>query len=138
MNNINKVNNERKQTVLIQEIKQENINIKNVLNITLLLGSIGFLIVGISSYLNKNIIEILDATKILFFPQGLTMSIYGFLGLCLSTNQILITSFKIGEGFNEFNKETNAFKIFRKKSFSENIELIYPINDIVRNINLKF
>lgn len=126
-----------KEKILKEIILQPNQNIKKLLNTILLLGSLGFLIVSISSYYNQNIIGILDASKIIFFPQGLVMFIYGFLGLLISINQILILYWGVGEGFNEFNKQTGNFKLFRKNSYYKSIELIYSINDIVRDINLK-
>lgn len=128
----NSLSEEKKDTLLIQDIKQSNKKTKNILNIITLLGSSGFLIVGISSYLNQNIIEILQADKIIFFPQGLVMSLYGTIGLILSINQILINNLNIGEGYNEFNKETNEFILIRKNTFSKNIKLIFSLKDIVR------
>lgn len=78
--------------------KTNNIYIKNIQNyeelkdifftITMLLGSTGFLIVGISSYININLINFLNAKEIVFFPQGLTMSLYGSLGLIISSYQV--------------------------------------------------
>src|SRR3954463_10302641 len=51
----------------------------------LFLGSLGFLSVGASSYLGKNIISILPSQQILFFPQGIVMSFYGIAGLFISS-----------------------------------------------------
>jgi hypothetical protein len=130
-------NEEEKKTFLVQRVNQSNKLTKSLLNFSILSGSLGFLIVSMSSYLNKNFINILDAHKIIFYPQGLTMMIYGCLGLILSINQILILQLGIGEGFNEFNKKTKMFKIVRKNSYSKNLELIYSIDDIVRGINIK-
>lgn len=121
--------------ILREEILTQNKPIQNFLNITLLFGSLGFLIAGISSYLNKDLLPLIDSEKILFFPQGLTMSFYGLAGTILSINQIILLYLKIGEGYNEFNKEKGEIIVFRKKSYNEkdNIELTYKITDIVRN-----
>lgn len=130
-------NEGKKEEILIQKIKQSNKILKNILNIIILSGSLGFLIISISSYLNKNLIEFLDASKIIFYPQGLTMMIYGLLGVILSINQILTIQLRIGEGWNEINKKTNTIKIVRKNSHFENLELSYSLDDIVRDINVK-
>lgn len=130
-------NNEKEETIIKQTVKQSNQSLKSILNILILIGSIGFLIVGLSSYYNKNFVQFLDASKIIFFPQGLTMTIYGSLGLILSINQIIIVFSGIGEGFNEFDKKTRCFKILRKNTYSTNIELIYSFDDIVWEENIK-
>lgn len=47
---------------------------------------------------------------------------------------ILVLSLEIGDGFNEFDKKNGTIKIFRK-GFpwkEENIEIIYPIDEILR------
>lgn len=121
--------NENTETRIKQTIQQSNRNLKSILNILILTGSIGFLSVGLSSYYNKNFL--IDSSKIIFFPQGLTMTIYGSIGLILSINQILILLGRIGEGFNEFDKKTRCLKILRKNTYSTNIELIYSFDDIV-------
>ncbi|GFP86421.1 photosystem i assembly protein ycf4 [Phtheirospermum japonicum] len=41
------------------------------------LGSLGFLLVGTSSYLGKNLISFVPPQQIIFFPQGIVMSFYG-------------------------------------------------------------
>jgi hypothetical protein len=125
------------ETTLKQVIKQPNQKIKSLMNTLLLLGSLGFFITGLSSYYNTNFVSLLDTSKILFFPQGITMTIYGFFGIILSINQILILYYGIGEGFNEFNSKTGKFKILRKNSYSGKVELIYSLDDIVRDINLR-
>ncbi|EPS73507.1 hypothetical protein M569_01288, partial [Genlisea aurea] len=98
----------------------------------MLLGSLGFGITGISSYLNKDIIYFLEVKNIVFFPQGLTMLIYGTLGLIISMNQFRILILKIGEGYNEFNKTNGTMTLFRKGQTNEqsDIKIIYQLADI--------
>ncbi|KAM0931954.1 Photosystem I assembly protein Ycf4 [Dioscorea sansibarensis] len=43
----------------------------------LFLGSLGFLVVGTSSYLGRNLISVFPSQQIIFFPQGIVMSFYG-------------------------------------------------------------
>lgn len=70
------------------EIKNKEKNADLLLSAIMLIGSIGFLIVGISSYTKYNLIDFLNAKEILFFPQGLTMSFYGVLGSIISVYQV--------------------------------------------------
>ncbi|KAF9667012.1 hypothetical protein SADUNF_Sadunf16G0288600 [Salix dunnii] len=44
------------------------------------LGSLGFLLIGISSYLDRNLISLFPSQEINFFPQGIVMSLYGLAG----------------------------------------------------------
>ena len=122
--------------IIIQEIKESNKIIKNATNLILLVGSLGFLTVGISSFLSSNLVPFLNASRILFFPQGLVMSIYGTLGTLLSINQIIILYYEVGNGYNEFDKRNGTVKIFRKgfPINNKNIEIIFPLEDIVRSI----
>lgn len=65
------------ENILIENIQEENKFNKYLLNLVIFLGALGFFIVGISSYLKYNLIVFLDASEIIFFPQGITMLIYG-------------------------------------------------------------
>lgn len=95
-------------------------------------GSIGFLITGLSSYLKTNIFFIFSGNNILFFPQGLIMCFYGFLGLLFSIYLWLTIFWSVGGGFNEFNKKEGNIKIFRWGYPGKNrrIFLIYPIDQV--------
>lgn len=128
-------NNFIHETFLLRDEIVEDYKIyKILLSASILMGSLGFTIIGISSYLNNNIIPFLDASKIIFFPQGITMLCYGILGTILSINQLIILYYKVGEGYNEFNKEKNIMRIFRKGFPGKNSDVIieYPLNDILR------
>lgn len=67
----------RDENILIESIQEENKLFKYSLNIVIFLGAFGFFVVGISSYIRYNLIPFLDASEIIFFPQGITMLIYG-------------------------------------------------------------
>lgn len=122
------------ESLLREKIEEQDKLLKYAINTIMLLGSGGFLIAGISSYLRFNIIPFLDASQIIFFPQGATMCFYGSLGLILSINQFIITFLKVGEGYNEFDKDKGTIKIFRKGFPGKNsdIDINYPLKDIVR------
>lgn len=134
MDNINEKELKSRDTIYVQKIEEEDKIVKYILNSTMFLGSLGFAIAGISSYTRTNIIGFIDANNIIFFPQGLTMCFYGTLGLIISINQILITYYKIGEGFNEFDKEKGTMRIYRKGFPWKNsdINLVYSLTDILR------
>lgn len=77
------------------------------------LGASGFLLAGISSYLKVNLLIVSDPTQLVFVPQGLVMGLYGAAGLLLATYLWLVILLDVGGGYNEFNQETGAIKIFR-------------------------
>lgn len=126
---------EEKKKIIIDEVSNNNKFSKNLLDLLLLLGSLGFLFVGISSFMNYNILFFINTDSISFFPQGLVMSFYGFFGLIFSLNQILIHYWKIGEGYNVFNKVNDEMIIHRLRYpiAGDNIYLVYKIIDIVCN-----
>jgi DNA mismatch repair protein MutH len=95
-------------------------------------GGLGFLLTGLSSYLQVNLLPIIHAEKIIFFPQGLVMSFYGVLGIIFSLYLGLTILFSVGEGFNEFNKELGTIRIFRWGFPGKNrrIDLSYSIDDV--------
>nr|YP_010933288.1 hypothetical chloroplast RF4 [Streptofilum capillatum]WKT08546.1 hypothetical chloroplast RF4 [Streptofilum capillatum]WKT08645.1 hypothetical chloroplast RF4 [Streptofilum sp. BC4-VF8pt]WKT08744.1 hypothetical chloroplast RF4 [Streptofilum sp. ZNP2-VF4pt] len=98
----------------------------------ILFGAIGFLSVGISSYLGSDILPFLSSKGILFLPQGLVMSFYGIAGLFLSIYLWLTIFWKIGEGYNEFNREEQIVRIFRWGFPGKNrrIQITCPITDV--------
>ncbi|MDZ8263578.1 photosystem I assembly protein Ycf4 [Nostoc sp. ChiQUE01b] len=77
------------------------------------LGASGFLLAGISSYLKVNLLIVSDPTQLAFVPQGLVMGLYGAAGLLLATYLWLVILLDVGSGYNEFDLETGAIKIFR-------------------------
>nr|AYC64647.1 photosystem I assembly protein Ycf4 [Halimeda minima] len=94
----------------------------------LFFGSNGFLFTGFASYLQK--IE-----NIQFFPQGLVMIFYGFLGFFLSIYLGLTIFWGLGSGFNEFNGTGGApyVRIFRWGFPGKNrrMNLYFPWEDIL-------
>ncbi len=98
----------------------------------ILLGGFGFLLTGISSYLNFDLLPFINSKNILFFPQGLVMCFYGILGLIFSCYLWLTLFWGVGGGFNEFNKKQGIVRIFRWGFPGKNrrIDLSYDIKDI--------
>jgi hypothetical protein len=100
--------------------------------IVISLGSIGFLVTGISSYLiTQNIINS-STFQLPFFPQGLLMSFYGSLGVLLSLYWWFLIFWNVGAGFNEFNKKDGLIRVFRWGYPGKNrkIDLSYSLKDV--------
>lgn len=96
------------------------------------MGSLGFLLSGISSYLKVNLLLVTDPTQLVFYPQGLVMGLYGSAGLLLALYLWLTVLWDIGGGYNDFNRETGKVKIFRWGFPGKNrrIEIDCTIQDV--------
>nr|YP_010411778.1 hypothetical protein NHD86_pgp005 [Lophophora diffusa]URP30872.1 hypothetical protein [Lophophora diffusa] len=79
----------------------------------LFLGSLGFLLVGISSYLDRNLISLFPPPAIFFFPQGIVMSFYGIAGLFISSYLWCTISWNVGSGYDRFDRKEGRVCIFR-------------------------
>nr|YP_009769687.1 photosystem I assembly protein Ycf4 [Mirbelia oxylobioides]QIT00389.1 photosystem I assembly protein Ycf4 [Mirbelia oxylobioides] len=79
----------------------------------LFVGSLGFLLVGTSSYLGKNLLSLFPSQEILFFPQGIVMSFYGIAGLFISSYLWCTISWNVGSGYDRFDRKEGVVCIFR-------------------------
>lgn len=97
------------------------------------LGGLDFLLTGLSSYFKVNLLPIIHAENIDFFPQGLVMCFYGTLGILFSFYITLTIIWSVGGGFNIFDKENGVVRIFRWGFPGKNrrIDLSYPISDVL-------
>jgi hypothetical protein len=104
----------------------------------LLLGGIGFLLAGISSYFKINLLPFANPTELVFIPQGLVMIFYGTLSLGISLYIIVTVLLDIGSGYNEYNRIENLVKIVRKGFPGKNREILltYPLSNI-KSIGIK-
>nr|YP_010241917.1 photosystem I assembly protein ycf4 [Coscinodiscus wailesii]QTI82832.1 photosystem I assembly protein ycf4 [Coscinodiscus wailesii] len=98
----------------------------------LFIGGFSFLLAGLSSYLNVNLLPFANPTELIFIPQGIVMIFYGTLSLSLSIYIVLTLIWDIGSGYNEYNKIENLVKIVRKGFPGKNREILltYPVNNI--------
>nr|YP_010216463.1 photosystem I assembly protein Ycf 4 [Elaeagnus pungens]UBS91510.1 photosystem I assembly protein Ycf 4 [Elaeagnus pungens] len=79
----------------------------------LFLGSLGFLLVGTSSYLGRNLISLFSSHQIIFFPQGIVMFFYGIAGLFISSYLWCTISWNVGSGYDRFDRKEGIVCIFR-------------------------
>nr|YP_009861130.1 photosystem I assembly protein Ycf4 [Lasia spinosa]QIU82820.1 photosystem I assembly protein Ycf4 [Lasia spinosa] len=79
----------------------------------LFLGSLGFLVVGTSSYLGRNLISVFPYQQISFFPQGIVMSFYGIAGLFISSYLWCTILWNVGSGYDRFDRKEGIVCIFR-------------------------
>ncbi|OLP16130.1 photosystem I assembly protein [Leptolyngbya sp. 'hensonii'] len=76
-------------------------------------GATGFLLAGLSSYLQTELIPFASSTDLIFIPQGLAMGFYGVAGLLLSSYLWLMILWDVGSGYNEFDRKDGKARIFR-------------------------
>jgi hypothetical protein len=97
------------------------------------IGGLDFLLTGLSSYFHTNLLPVIHADTLLFFPQGLVMCFYGILGILFSLYISLTILWSIGGGFNLFDKQNDVVRIFRWGFPGKNrrIDLVYPMNDVM-------
>lgn len=113
---------------------------------TLGIGGLYFLLTGLSSYFGSALLPFLHFDTIIFFPQGIVMCFYGSLSIFLSLYLCLTIFWQVGGGFNEFNKKTGTFRVFRwgfpgknrRIDFSYSLDEIEAVRiDIVDGLNPK-
>ena len=104
----------------------------------LVIGGLGFLLAGMSSYFKVKLLPFANTMELAFIPQGLVMMFYGTLSLIISIYIIMTIILDIGSGYNEYNKIENLVKIVRKGFPGNNrqILLTYPLVNI-RAIGIK-
>lgn len=95
-------------------------------------GGAGFIVTGLSSFFHRNLLFFLDSSTIIFFPQGLVMTFYGVIGLLFGFYLCFTLYWRIGSGFNEFNKQSHQIRIFRWGFPGKNrrIDLVYSLADV--------
>lgn len=101
-------------------------------------GGIGFLLTGLSSYFQTNLLPFVNTTDLAFIPQGLVMIFYGTLSFSISIYTIATIILDVGGGYNEYNRLEKLIKIVRKGFPGKNREILltYPLSN-VRAIGIK-
>ena len=101
------------------------------------LGGVGFFLVGVSSYLQIQILPFSKIDSISFIPQGIVMTFYGSIGILLGLFLFTNIVFNVGGGYNKYDKNFNKVEIFRLGFPIQNREiyLAYDFKEI-RSIKL--
>lgn len=90
-------------------------------------GGLGFFLTGLSSFLNTNLLFFADSSEISFIPQGIVLLFYGTVGLLLGIFLSLTVWWNFGSGYNEYNRNTQEVKLYRKGFPGKNRELTFKI-----------
>ena len=103
-----------------------------LLAFVLFFGGLGFLLAGISSYLQKNLLFFINSLELTFLPQGLVMTFYGVVAISLSIYISLTIFWDVGSGYNEFDKQNELVRIVRRGFPGKNrqILLVYAFKNI--------
>lgn len=98
----------------------------------LFFGGLGFLLTGISSYFQKNLLFFISSMELAFLPQGLVMTFYGVVAISLSIYIGLTIFWDVGSGYNEFDKQNELIRIVRRGFPGKNrqILLVYPFKNV--------
>lgn len=102
-------------------------------SLTVSLGGFGFFLAGLSSFLNNQLLFFISGSnEIAFVPQGIVLLFYGTVGSILGIFLILTVLWNVGSGYNEYNRDKQEVKIYRKGYPGKNRELIFvfPFNQI--------
>nr|QCI06184.1 photosystem I assembly protein Ycf4 [Dicranema revolutum] len=97
-----------------------------------LVGGLGFFLVGLSSYLKIELLPFIKLSQLLFIPQGIVMTFYGATAIFISLFLWLTIIWNIGGGYNEFNNDKGIITILRLGFPGKYriLKLNYYINDI--------
>lgn len=124
--------NQVKQKILRQKILGAR-RFSNLLwAVIVTIGGLGFLLAGLSSYLQTNLLIVSDTSQLQFIPQGVALTFYGVAGLLLATYLGLLLLWDIGGGYNEYNKETGKVTIARQGYPGKNrrVEVEIPLEEV--------
>ncbi len=96
------------------------------------IGGVGFLLAGLSSYFQTNLLLVSNAAGLIFVPQGIALLFYGLAGSLVALYQFLVIAWDVGGGYNEFDKQAGKVTVFRWGFPGQNrrIELQCAIDDV--------
>lgn len=119
-----------------QTLRQDVLGSRRISNllwaVIVTMGGLGFLLAGLSSYLNTNLLLVSDPSGLQFIPQGVALTFYGVAGSLLATYLWLLLVWDVGGGYNEFDKNTEKITISRKGYPGKNrrVTVEIPIADV--------
>jgi hypothetical protein len=77
------------------------------------IGGTGFLLAGLSSYLEIELLPFGNTTEIVFIPQGIVMTFYGTIGFLFSLFLVILIICNVGGGYNSYDLVKQEIIIFR-------------------------
>jgi hypothetical protein len=89
------------------------------------LGGFGFFLTGLSSFFGVNLLFFSNSNEISFVPQGIVLLFYGTVGSILGIFLSLTVWWNVGSGYNEYNRDIQKVKIYRKGFPGKNRELTF-------------
>jgi hypothetical protein len=98
------------------------------------IGGVGFLLASLSGYLHTNLLPLASFDQVVFMPQQwIAMGFYGVTGTLLALYLWLIILWDVGGGYNEFNRETREFKLFRWGFPGKNrrVDIRHSLDDVL-------
>lgn len=106
--------------------------------LTVSLGGFGFFLTGLSSFFGVNFLFVSDFTEISFIPQGILLLFYGTAGSILGIFLALTIWWNVGSGYNEYNRDLQKVKLYRKSFPGKNRELVFTFSfDEVKSIKMR-
>jgi len=93
--------------------------------VTVSLGGFGFFLTGLSSFFGINLLLFSDSSDISFIPQGVVLLFYGTVGSLLGIFIMLTIYWNVGSGYNEYNRDLQKVKLYRKGFPGKNRELTF-------------
>ena len=94
-------------------------------SVTVSLGGVGFFLTGLSSFFKTNLLFFSNSSGISFIPQGIVLVFYGTVGLILGIFLALTVWWDVGSGYNEYNRDIQEVKLYRKGFPGQNQELTF-------------
>ena len=106
--------------------------------LTVSLGGFGFFLTGLSSFFRTNLLLFSDSSEISFIPQGIVLLFYGTVGSLLGIFLILTIYWNVGAGYNEYNRDLQKVKLYRKGFPGKNRELTFVFSfEEVKSIKMR-
>lgn len=98
------------------------------LAVAISLGGFGFFLTGMSSFFGTNFLIFSDSSEISFIPQGIVLLFYGTVGSILGIFLALTVWWNVGSGYNEYNREIQKVKLYRKGYPGKSRELLFTFS----------
>ena len=102
------------------------------------LGGFGFFMTGLSSFFGINLLFFSDSSELSFVPQGIVLLFYGTVGSILGIFLSLNVWWNVGSGYNEYNRDLQKVKLYRKGFPGKNRELLFTFSfEEVKSIKMR-